>query len=106
MGLTEVFRPLFANRLVANRVGSRIADLEEDKGWRTAMARLVVISGVQARAGRRVALKVARGQPINSSGPLTFECGNCGAVVLQNVRLEQVRDCVVECGCGTFNEIP
>ena len=77
----------------------------EDQGWRTVVARLKVISGVQARAGSRVILRVARGQPIRSSGSLTFECGNCGAVVLQNVNLEQVRNCVVECGCGAFNEI-
>jgi hypothetical protein len=79
--------------------------LKEDKGWRTAVARLKVISEAQARSGRRVILKVARGQPINSRGPLTFECGNCGAVVLQNVNLEQIRDCVIECDCGAFNEL-
>jgi hypothetical protein len=78
---------------------------KEDKGWRTVVvARLKVISEIQARAGRRVVLKVARGQPISSNGPLTFECGNCGAVVLQNVNLEQIRDCVIECHCGAFNE--
>ena len=69
------------------------------------MARLQVISEAQARSGRRVILKVVRGQPINSSGPLTFECGNCGNVVLQNVTLDQIRDCVVECDCGAFNEL-
>jgi hypothetical protein len=69
------------------------------------VARLKVISEAQARDGRRVILKVARGRPINSSGPLTFECGNCGAIVLQNVTLEQVRDCVIECDCGAFNEL-
>ena len=78
---------------------------KEDKGWRTVVARLTVISEVQARAGRRVILKVVRGQPIRSGGPLTFECGNCGTVVLQNVNLEQIRDCVVECSCGAFNEL-
>jgi hypothetical protein len=61
------------------------------------MARLTVNSAASARAGRRVILKVTRGQPIGGSGHLTFECGNCGAVVLQNVELEQVRGCVVEC---------
>jgi len=74
----------------------------EDKGWRTVVARLKVISA--ARAARRVILKVTRGQPIRSSGPLTFECGNCGAVVLQNVNLDQIRDCVIECDCGALNE--
>jgi len=69
------------------------------------VARLKVISEVQARDGRRVILKVTRGRPINSSGPLIFECGNCGAVVLQNVTLDQIRDCVVECDCGAFNEL-
>jgi hypothetical protein len=69
------------------------------------VARLKVISGAAARAGRRVILKVARGQPIRSRGPLTFECGNCGAVVLQNVNLDQIRDCVIECDCGAFNEL-
>jgi hypothetical protein len=69
------------------------------------MARLKVISGAEARTGRRVILKVARGQPISSSGHLTFECGNCGAVVLQNVSLDQIRDCVIECDCGAFNEL-
>lgn len=68
------------------------------------MARLKVISEVQARAGRHVILKVARGQPINSSGPLTFECGNCGAVVLQNVSSEQIQNCAVECACGAFSK--
>jgi len=76
----------------------------EDQGWRTVVARLKVISEVQARAGRRVILRVARGQPISSSGPLTFECGNCGAVVLQNVNLAQILNCVIECDCGAFNE--
>jgi hypothetical protein len=66
---------------------------------------LKVISEAQARAGRRVILKVARGQPITSSGQLSFECGNCGAVVLENVDLEQIRDCVIECDCGAFGEL-
>jgi hypothetical protein len=69
------------------------------------VARLKVISGALALAGQRVVLKIARGQPIRSSGPLTFECGNCGVVVLQNVNLEQIRDCVIECDCGAFNEL-
>jgi hypothetical protein len=69
------------------------------------VARLKVISEAQARSGRRVILKVARGQPISSSGHLTFECGNCGTVVLENVNFEQIRDCVVECDCGAFNEL-
>jgi hypothetical protein len=51
----------------------------------------------------RVILKVAREQPIRSSGHLTFECGSCGAVVLENVEVTHVRDCVVECDCGAFN---
>jgi hypothetical protein len=67
------------------------------------MARMKVISGALARTGRRVILKVARGQPINSHGYLTFECGRCGAVVLENVNLEQIRNCVIECDCGAFN---
>jgi hypothetical protein len=25
--------------------------------------------------------------------------------VLENVNLEQIRDCVVECDCGAFNEL-
>jgi hypothetical protein len=78
---------------------------KEEKGWRTVVARLKVISGALARTGRRVILKVIRGQPIRSSGPLIFECGNCGAVVLQNVNLDQVRNCVIECDCGAFNEL-
>jgi hypothetical protein len=82
----------------------RIADTEEDKGWRTVVARLKVISGALAREGGRVILKVARGQPIRSSGHLTFECGNCATVVLENVNFEQIRDCVIECDCGAFNE--
>jgi hypothetical protein len=69
------------------------------------VARLKVISEAQARSGQRVILKVARGQPLSSRGTLTFECGNCGAVVLQNVTLEQIRDCVIECDCGAFNEL-
>ena len=77
---------------------------KEEKGWRI-VARLKVISEAQARSGRRVILKVARGQPISSGGRLTFECGNCGVVVLQNVSLEQIRDCVIECDCGAFNEL-
>jgi hypothetical protein len=67
------------------------------------MARLTVISGEEARAGWRVILRVARGQPITGRGRLTFECGSCGAVVLQNVDLAQIRDCVIECDCGAFN---
>ena len=70
------------------------------------MARLTVISEALAWQGRRVILKVTRGQPISGSGRLTFECGNCGAVVLQDVRLDQIRDCVIECDCGAFNEPP
>jgi hypothetical protein len=70
------------------------------------VARLAVISAASARAGRRIILKVARGQPISGSGNLTFECGNCGTVVLQDVGLSQVRDCVIECDCGAFNETP
>jgi hypothetical protein len=58
------------------------------------------------RAARRVILKATRGQPIRGSGHLTFECGNCGAVVLENVELPQIRDCVIECDCGTFNATP
>jgi hypothetical protein len=77
---------------------------EEDKGWRIVLARLKVIPGALARAGRRVILRVVRGQPIRSSGPHTFECGNCGTVVLQNVNLEQISNCVIECDCGAFNE--
>jgi hypothetical protein len=69
------------------------------------VARLKVISGALARAGPRVILKVIRGRPIRSSGRLIFECGNCGAVVLQDVNLDQVRNCVIECGCGAFNEL-
>ena len=69
------------------------------------MARLKVISEAQARSGPRVILKVTRGQPISSRGLLTFECGNCGAVVLQNVNVEQIRDCVIECDCSAFNEL-
>jgi hypothetical protein len=78
--------------------------LKEDSGRRTFMTRLAVISGEQAQARWRVILKVARGQPIRSTGHLTFECGSCGAVVLENVALEQIRDCAVECDCGAFNE--
>jgi hypothetical protein len=81
------------------------AEPEGGQGWSTFLARLKVISGALAQAGRRVILKVTRGKPISSRGPLTFECGNCGAVVLQNVELEQVRDCVIECDCGAFNEL-
>jgi hypothetical protein len=73
---------------------------KEDKSRRTGVARLKVISGVQARAGRRVILKSARGQPLRSRGPLTFECGNCGTVVLQNVNLEQIQNCIIECDPG------
>jgi hypothetical protein len=69
------------------------------------VARLTVISGALAGVGRRVILKITRGRPIRSAGPFTFECGNCGSVVLQNVRLEQIRDCVIECDCGAFNEL-
>lgn len=69
------------------------------------MARLKVISEAQARSGPRVILKVTRGQPIRSRGLLTFECGNCGAVVVQHVSMEQIRNCVIECDCGTFNEL-
>ena len=69
------------------------------------MARLTVISVSSARAGRRVILKLARGQRITSSGHLTYECGSCSAVVLENVELAQVRDCVIECDCGAFSEI-
>jgi hypothetical protein len=68
---------------------------KEDKGRRTVVARLKVISEAQARSGRRVILTVTRGQPIRSGGSLTFECGNCGAVVLQNVNLEQISNCVL-----------
>lgn len=50
-------------------------------------------------------LKLARGQRITSSGHLTYECGSCSAVVLENVELAQVRDCVIECDCGAFSEI-
>jgi hypothetical protein len=70
------------------------------------MARLTVISGDQARSGWRVILKVRRGQPIRSSGPLTFECGNCGTVVLQFVHLDQIRNCVIECDCGAYSATP
>jgi hypothetical protein len=77
---------------------------EEDQDWGTVVARLKVISGALAQAGRRAILKVARGQPIRSSGRLTFECGNCGAVVLENVNLEQVRDCIIQCDCGAYND--
>jgi hypothetical protein len=52
-----------------------------------------------------VILKAARGKPIRSSGRLTYECGNCGAVVLENVDLEQVRDCVIECDRDAFSEV-
>jgi len=69
------------------------------------VARLTVISEAQARVGRRVILKVARGQPIRSSGHLSFECGNCGAVVLENVDLEQIRHCIIECDCSAFSEL-
>jgi hypothetical protein len=69
------------------------------------LVRLTEISRDQARAGRRVILKIARGQPISSKGHLTYECGNCGAVVLKNVELEQIRDCVAECDSGAFSEI-
>jgi hypothetical protein len=69
------------------------------------VARLKVISGALARAGQRVILKVARGRPIRSNGPFTFECGNCGSVVLQYVNLEQIRNCVIECDCGAVNEL-
>jgi hypothetical protein len=78
---------------------------KEDEGWGTVMARLKVISGALAQAGRRAILKVARGQPISSNGRLTFECGNCGAVVLENVELEQIRNCVIQCDCGAYNEL-
>jgi len=69
------------------------------------VARLKVISEALGRAGRRVILKVSRGRPLTSSGPLTFECGNCGGVVLQHVNLDQIRDCIIECDCGAFNEV-
>lgn len=75
------------------------------RGRKTGAARLTVISGDQARARGRAILKVARAQPITSHGSLTFECGNCGAVVLEYVEVKQVRNCVVECYCGTFNEV-
>jgi hypothetical protein len=77
---------------------------KEDKGRRTVVARLKVISEAQARSGRRVILTVTRGQPIRSNGSLTFECGNCAAVVLQHVNLDQIRNCIIECHCGAFNE--
>ena len=70
------------------------------------MARLTVISAASVRVGRRVILKVTRGQPISGSGHLTFKCGNSGAVVLRNIELAQIRDCVIECDCGSFNETP
>jgi len=75
------------------------------KSWGTVVARLTVISEALARTRRRVVLKAARGQPIRSSGHLTYECGNCGAIVLENVELNQIRDCVVECDCGAFSKI-
>jgi len=77
---------------------------QEGKGWRTTVARLKLISGVQAQAKWRVILKAALGQPINSRWHLTFECGSCGAVVLEHVNLEQIRGCAVECGCGALNQ--
>jgi hypothetical protein len=73
---------------------------------RKTVARLTVISAASARAGRGVILKASLGWPISGNGHLTFACGNCGAVVLQNVTLEQVRDCVIECDCGAFNGSP
>jgi len=68
------------------------------------VARLTVISAAQAQASGRVILKVTPGRPISASGRRTFECGNCGAVVLQNVELVQIRGCVIECYFGAFNE--
>jgi len=79
---------------------------EGELGLENVVARLKVISGVEARARGQVILSVALGRPIRSNGDLTFECGNCGAVVLENVNLDQLRDCVVECSCGAFNEPP
>jgi len=78
---------------------------KEGKSWRIVVARLKVISGAQARAGGRAILKVARGQPIRSRGRLTFECGSCGAVIMENVDMQQIRDCVIECDCNAFNEL-
>jgi hypothetical protein len=75
-----------------------------DMGWGTVVARLKVISAAQGQAGRRPILKAARGQPITSNGRFTFECGDCGSVVLQSVELAQVQNCVIECHCGAFNE--
>jgi len=42
---------------------------------------------------------------IRGSGPVTMDCGNCGAVLAQNVEMGQLQNLVLRCkNCGAFNE--
>jgi len=42
-----------------------------------------------------------------SVGGLCFECGNCGVMLLKNVRLREVQQMVVQCStCQAYNEVP
>jgi hypothetical protein len=45
------------------------------------------------------------GEPLmKGDGPLSFTCGACGRVLLDGVAPGQVKEVVVRCSCGAYND--
>jgi hypothetical protein len=43
------------------------------------------------------------GPIFKSDGPVTFTCGRCEKVLLENVLLAMVQSIMIQCQCGAFN---
>ena len=55
---------------------------------------------------KRNVLPVIKGNIPPEHGGLTFQCGNCGAPLINGVKKGQVRNIVIKCPlCGSYNEV-
>lgn len=42
----------------------------------------------------------------DGSGYMNYLCGACGQAVAKGLQFGQIRNIVVQCGCGAFNAFP
>lgn len=44
---------------------------------------------------------------IRGSGEITYTCGNCGHILIQNVYRGQISGTIIKCPiCGNYNKVP
>jgi len=59
------------------------------------------------REGSRTIIQSKVSPAFKGEGEVNYICGNCGAILAEEVRQGQIRNIVVHCPkCGQYNEFP